>query len=406
MRMKEQIRPLVLALLSLIFVCSAHAEEMRTTVDGVVYRIMNNDNGNTASIVGLTDRNASEVNIKPSVAFNGTPLKVTGIGVRAFAGCKAKTIKLPATIETIEKEAFADSEIESLEIPESVRKIGDRAFARSKISILTFPDYPLDENGNVDEGAVIANAICGSYAGYGKIDVCEAVEDYALNGLALTISRESVGSDSNFKIEFAINPEWSAEEKTFFNSSFGRVNHLTFSQKDIEETIDYSTGGKLYTVLLEDPIFGKYYRKITTDGKTLSFSAHETSYSSPQHQQAEETLLDLKAEMCREGEGNPPYLKPYPKIGNIVYQVIDNEAKICRITLGATEITIPSTVNIEGTEYPVTQIYLPERNARGLSKVTITPNPSLRRFLLPHIEELYIEESPGHGQLKVSIPTV
>lgn len=52
---------------------------------------------------------------------------VIGIGERAFAGCTAKTLVLPRTLQIVEEEAFAESHVKTLYLFDNIESIGDSA---------------------------------------------------------------------------------------------------------------------------------------------------------------------------------------------------------------------------------------------------------------------------------------
>lgn len=87
------------------------------------YYSINND---TEYAVALTESAKSDTDTKTILStFNDKP--VTGIWRNGFAGSKAATINIPASITVIDYEAFMGSKITSLTIPASVSEIGEGA---------------------------------------------------------------------------------------------------------------------------------------------------------------------------------------------------------------------------------------------------------------------------------------
>lgn len=71
------------------------------------------------------------------IEFKG---QITHIGDRVFAFTSAKTINLPATLESIGKEAFRSSELTSIELPSSLKEISKDSFLKcNQLKSIKFP---------------------------------------------------------------------------------------------------------------------------------------------------------------------------------------------------------------------------------------------------------------------------
>ena len=99
------------------------------SVNGLKYRIQ----GNSATVTGAVDKNASTINIPGTVDINGKK-KVTAIGANAFEGMTGLTkVKGGKNIKTIGAGAFSgDKKLSTFPALSSLEKIGDNAFKNCK----------------------------------------------------------------------------------------------------------------------------------------------------------------------------------------------------------------------------------------------------------------------------------
>lgn len=71
----------------------------------------------------------------------GLPSSLTTIGKAAFSGARLQSVKLPASVKTVESEAFAnDSSLKTLELNEGLASIGDGAFSGTNVAEVVLPD--------------------------------------------------------------------------------------------------------------------------------------------------------------------------------------------------------------------------------------------------------------------------
>lgn len=147
--------------------CVVTVEPMSVIVDGIVYQVILNDDGDTRNRVEVLDgRKSSNVNTKiPEVVkIKGESYIVTKIGGYAFKDCvRLNSITFPNTVEvighfaflnctgltelglpqslkTIETQAFGDcTGIRTVEIPSSVERIEEYAFAGVSLPEITIP---------------------------------------------------------------------------------------------------------------------------------------------------------------------------------------------------------------------------------------------------------------------------
>ena len=93
---------------------------------------------------------AYDLAIPDTVTVSGKEWKIVHISDKAFEGCDAvKTVKLPASLETIGKNAFCNcTSLSSVDLPRHLTVIGDNAFAFTALEELPFKDY-LEEIGNM-----------------------------------------------------------------------------------------------------------------------------------------------------------------------------------------------------------------------------------------------------------------
>jgi len=93
---------------------------------------------------------AYDLTIPDTVTVSGKEWKIVHISDKAFEGCDAiKTVKLPASLETIGKNAFCNcTSLSSVDLPRHLTVIGDNAFAFTALETLPFKDY-LEEIGNM-----------------------------------------------------------------------------------------------------------------------------------------------------------------------------------------------------------------------------------------------------------------
>jgi hypothetical protein len=113
-----------------------------TTVGDLIYKL-NGDN--TATVIGLSDKNKTDVIIPTKITVGSKEYTIKSIGNGAFYNnnnnnIKLKSVKFEANseLETIGQDAFLRSLIETIEIPKSVKSIGYGAFSESKLKTITF----------------------------------------------------------------------------------------------------------------------------------------------------------------------------------------------------------------------------------------------------------------------------
>lgn len=71
----------------------------------------------------------------------GLPSSLTTIGKAAFSGARLQSVKLPASVKTVESGAFAnDSSLKTLELNEGLASIGDGAFSGTNVAEVVLPD--------------------------------------------------------------------------------------------------------------------------------------------------------------------------------------------------------------------------------------------------------------------------
>ncbi len=113
-------------------------------IDGIYYYF--NHAAKTATVTyyswyGITDVfYKGEVNIPPTVDYNGETYTVTEIGKSAFSECSELTsVTIPSSVTTIGERAFCACGLPSITIPESVTTIGNVAFAGCRFTSFTIP---------------------------------------------------------------------------------------------------------------------------------------------------------------------------------------------------------------------------------------------------------------------------
>lgn len=71
----------------------------------------------------------------------GLPSSLTTIGKAAFSGARLQSVKLPASVKTVESEAFAnDSSLKTLELNEGLASVGNGAFSGTNVAEVVLPD--------------------------------------------------------------------------------------------------------------------------------------------------------------------------------------------------------------------------------------------------------------------------
>ncbi len=116
-------------------------------VDGLCYSI--NSDGSSVSVANSNGADYSnsypgltEVTVPSSVYYGGKTYKVTSMGSSAFYNCTTlKSISLPNTISTIEKDAFAHcASLSSINLPNSVIGIMHAAFEATGLTKFEMPN--------------------------------------------------------------------------------------------------------------------------------------------------------------------------------------------------------------------------------------------------------------------------
>jgi hypothetical protein len=90
----------------------------------------------------ITDYTASYTDIVIPSSFNvdGSDIKVTAIGERAFYASSLTSVIIPNSVITIGKMAFFENSLTSITIPDSVTYIGERAFVDNSITNVIIPN--------------------------------------------------------------------------------------------------------------------------------------------------------------------------------------------------------------------------------------------------------------------------
>ena len=85
--------------------------------------------------------NKIKVRSASGAVAEGLPSSLTTIGKAAFSGARLQSVKLPASVKTVESEAFAnDSSLKTLELNEGLASIGDGAFSGTNAAEVVIPD--------------------------------------------------------------------------------------------------------------------------------------------------------------------------------------------------------------------------------------------------------------------------
>ncbi len=85
--------------------------------------------------------NKIKVRSASGAVAEGLPSSLTTIGEAAFSGARLQSVKLPASVKTVESEAFAnDSSLKTLELNEGLASIGDGAFSGTNAAEVVLPD--------------------------------------------------------------------------------------------------------------------------------------------------------------------------------------------------------------------------------------------------------------------------
>nr|WP_298573056.1 leucine-rich repeat domain-containing protein [uncultured Mogibacterium sp.] len=101
---------------------------------------------NIPNSVKAIDYNAFEGVKNPIDVTFSTNSKLKNLPTGSFARSKIKSIELPETLETIERDAFTRTEIKNITIPDSVKKIEPFAFSETTLENITF-----GENSKLEE---------------------------------------------------------------------------------------------------------------------------------------------------------------------------------------------------------------------------------------------------------------
>lgn len=108
----------------------------------LAFTYANNSDGTTLKISGLTSLGHSLTNLIVPTTHEGKT--VTTIGEKAFqlsgTSTKTKSITLPSTITTLEKQAFYHTTAESVSLSDNITEIPQRAFDTCAIKSITIPD--------------------------------------------------------------------------------------------------------------------------------------------------------------------------------------------------------------------------------------------------------------------------
>lgn len=111
----------------LVMSVSVWADDI-VTWNGIRYYLWGNTH--TAQVAGI-DKNIvrGEVELDPSISYNGKPYTLTEIGAQAFISSDVEKVKLPSTVTKIGERAFEKcTRLKSIDLGGSVKTIGRRVF--------------------------------------------------------------------------------------------------------------------------------------------------------------------------------------------------------------------------------------------------------------------------------------
>ena len=108
------------------------------------------DNGDsTGTITGYYTKKGLNVNIPKYVKVNGTLLKITSIGYKAFYSNHLTSVTIPNSVTSIGGSAFYSNNLTSVTIPNSVTSIDGSAFEINHLTSVTIPNSVTSIGGNV-----------------------------------------------------------------------------------------------------------------------------------------------------------------------------------------------------------------------------------------------------------------
>ena len=307
-------RILLLSCLALLAV-AGRVQAQTATIDGITYTA--NDDGQTAAVT-YAGRDITEATIPATVNIDGTDYPVTAIGDNAFNSClDLQIVTLPKGLQSIGYRAFFGCRaLQSVTFPEGLQSIGNQAFYYcSALESITLP-----------EGL----QTIGREAFYG----CNALQSIILPQGLQSIGTATFGSCTALQsITF---PEGlqSIDEWAFLSCS--ALQSVTFPEGL------RSIGGNAFTSCpLKDitchaatpPIIEDYTFNYDTYGTAVLTvpEGAEATYRAAEHWA---WFYDSMAENQEDGQGTA--------------------AVYAERTITAAHI--PATVNIDGTDYPVTAI--------------------------------------------------
>ena len=306
------------------------------TADHITYRITDTDpNSRKVSVIDYnTAEGPTTVNIPSTIQYQEIDYAVTSIGSHAFARTlrtdKLTSVIIPNGVKSIGTEAFRENLLSSVTIPNSVISIGNNAFNDNELTAVTF-----ESPGNLTSiGA----------STFKSNDLTEIT----IPGGVITIGNSAFSANQLISVDLP-GSVTHIDLWAFANGSNQKINTI-FVQATTPPSIEENTFGDRSetTVVVPDGARENYENNAKwTDFKSITEAAD--------------------AEIVNTFT-----------VDHITYEVtstsISLEVKVKSYsTAGGTVVTIPQTVNHDGSDYRVTAIGEEAFLNKQLTKVTI-PN--------------------------------
>ena len=214
-----------LAILLMLLPMMASAETVE--IGGIWYYLI--PKIKEAEVTSNPNKYSGEVNIPPSVTYDGEPYSVTSIGEYAFSGCSGLTsVTIPNSVTSIGESAFSSCRgLTYFTIPNSVTSIGERAFSScTGLTSVTIPSRLTIIQSSTFSQCTNLNSIT-FFNNLTSIEVSAFKGCTSLTSLTFPSSLKMIGNSAFYGCTSLTSVTIPFSTKDIYPSAFAKCNNLT-----------------------------------------------------------------------------------------------------------------------------------------------------------------------------------